>query len=319
MTVEEMNAKRIELGYSYRELAELSGVPVGTVQKIFGRITLRPRRETILKLERVLGKAAYVPGNTEQAGSVGRKYTNAGQVPGTVQVSETVQVREPAAAYNASGADYRASVSDDRFRDREAEERERWPQHHYSRQGQYTLEDYYALPEDQRVELIDGVFYDMGAPASPHQLIGGSVYSQLAAFRNANKGPCLPMMSPVDVQLNRDDRTVVQPDVLIVCDRSKITWKGIYGAPDFIVEVLSPATRKKDMTLKLAKYIDAGVREYWLIDPRTRQIVVHDLENGGIPAIYTFKDRVPVGIWEGKCAIDFSDVAELMDELFPEA
>ena len=284
MTVEEMNAKRIELGYSYRELAELSGVPVGTVQKVFGRITLRPRRETILKLERALGEPTYALRNTEQA-----------------------------------GADYRASVPDDRFRDREAEERERWPQHHYSRQGQYTLEDYYALPEDQRVELIDGVFYDMGAPASPHQLIGGSVYSQLAAFRNANKGPCLPMMSPVDVQLNRDDRTMVQPDVLIVCDRSKITWKGIYGAPDFIVEVLSPATRKKDMTLKLAKYIEAGVREYWMIDPRTRQIVVHDLENGGIPAIYTFKDRVPVGIWEGKCAIDFSDVAELMDELFPEA
>ena len=290
MTVEEMNAKRIELGYSYRELAELSGVPVGTVQKVFGRITLRPRRETILKLERALGEPTYALRNTEQAGPP----------------FQDVQ-------------DYRASVPDDRFRDREAEERERWPQHHYSRQGQYTLEDYYALPEDQRVELIDGVFYDMGAPASPHQLIGGSVYSQLAAFRNANKGPCLPMMSPVDVQLNRDDRTMVQPDVLIVCDRSKITWKGIYGAPDFIVEVLSPATRKKDMTLKLAKYIDAGVREYWLIDPRTRQIVVHDLENGGIPAIYTFKDRVPVGIWEGKCAIDFSDVAELMDELFPEA
>ena len=290
MTIEEMNAKRIELGYSYRELAELSGVPVGTVQKVFGRITLRPRRETILKLERALGEPTYALRNAEQAGPP----------------FQDVQ-------------DYRASVPDDRFRDREAEERERWPQHHYSRQGQYTLEDYYALPEDQRVELIDGVFYDMGAPASPHQLIGGSVYSQLAAFRNANKGPCLPMMSPVDVQLNRDDRTMVQPDVLIVCDRSKITWKGIYGAPDFIVEVLSPATRKKDMTLKLAKYIDAGVREYWLIDPRTRQIVVHDLENGGIPAIYTFKDRVPVGIWEGKCAIDFSDVAELMDELFPEA
>ena len=318
MTVEEMNAKRIELGYSYRELAELSGVPVGTVQKVFGRITLRPRRETILKLERALGEPTYALRNTEQAGP---PFRDVQYVSGAVgkEHTDSVQVREPAAAYNASGADYRASVPDDRFRDREAEERERWPQHHYSRQGQYTLEDYYALPEDQRVELIDGVFYDMGAPASPHQLIGGSVYSQLAAFRNANKGPCLPMMSPVDVQLNRDDRTMVQPDVLIVCDRSKITWKGIYGAPDFIVEVLSPATRKKDMTLKLAKYIDAGVREYWLIDPRTRQIVVHDLENGGIPAIYTFKDRVPVGIWEGKCAIDFSDVAELMDELFPEA
>lgn len=310
MTVAEMNRRRIERGYSCRELADLTGVPAGTIRKVFGGITKRPRRETLLKLERILGKPdSEMTGSAAPAG---------GAAPGTLTASGrsgdsgTMEVREPAEAY-------RVPLPDDRFRDREAEERERWPQHHYSRQGQYTLEDYYALPEDQRVELIDGVFYDMGAPASPHQLIGGSVYSQLAAFRNANKGPCLPMMSPVDVQLDRDNRTVVQPDVLVVCDRSKITYQGIYGAPDFIVEVLSPSTRKKDMTLKLAKYIEAGVREYWQIDPRTRQIVVHDLENGGIPAIYTFQDRVPVGIWEGKCCIVFSDVAELMDELFPEA
>ena len=72
------------------------------------------------------------------------------------------------------------------------------------------------------------------------------------------------------------------------------------------------------MTLKMAKYIDAGVREYWLIDPRTRQVVVHDFEHGNIPAIYTFLDKIPVGIWDGECRVDLAGAAELLDELFPE-
>ena len=278
MTLEELKQKRIELGFSYQELSELSKVPLGTIQKVFGGITSRPRRETILKLESVLGKKE--------------------------QRMPSVEVRDAAASYQYE--DRRRHVPNPETNT-----------HEYDRQGEYTLEDYYALPDEQRVELINGVFYDMGATTSPHQIIGGEIHAQLLSFRNARKGPCLPMMSPVDVQLDRDNRTMVQPDVIIVCDRSKITYKGIFGAPDFIVEVLSPSTRKKDMTLKMAKYIDAGVREYWLIDPRTRQVVVHDFEHGNIPAIYTFLDKIPVGIWDGECMVDLSGAAELLDELFP--
>ena len=279
MTLDELKQRRIELGFSYQELSELSKVPLGTIQKVFGGITSRPRRETILKLESVLGKKE--------------------------QRMPSVEVRDAAAAYQYE--DRRRYIPNPETNT-----------HEYDCLGEYTLEDYYALPEEQRVELINGVFYDMGAPTSPHQIIGGEIHAQLLSFRNARKGPWLPMMSPVDVQLDRDNRTMVQPDVIIVCDRSKITYKGIFGAPDFIVEVLSPSTRKKDMTLKMAKYIEAGVREYWLIDPRTRQVVVHDFESGNIPAIYTFLDKIPVGIWDGECMVDLSGAAELLDELFPE-
>ncbi len=280
MTIEELKARRIELGYSYQELAGLSGVPVGTLQKVFGGITARPRRDTILKLEKVLGKREY---------------------PETAAAAE---LREPAAAY--------------RYRNLRAEEEEHWPRRKYDRQGEYTVEDYYALPEDQRVELIDGIFYDMGAPTSPHQIIGGIIYAQLLTFRNRHGGPCIPMMSPVDVRLDRDEKTMVQPDVLIICDRSKLTYEGVVGAPDLVAEVLSPSTRKKDMTLKLSKYIAAGVREYWIIDPRTRQVVVYEFEKESMPAIYTFADRIPVGIWNGECSIDLKDTGELLEELFPE-
>ena len=186
------------------------------------------------------------------------------------------------------------------------------------KQGEYTLEDYYALPDEQRVELIDGVFYDMSAPSSPHQFIGGSIFSQLLQFRNDRKGKCLPMVSPVDVQLDCDNKTMVQQDVLIVCDRSKVTRRCVYGAPDFIVEVLSPSTRKKDMNLKMSKYGAAGVREYWMIDPDQRRVAVFDLEHLAFPVIYGFGDQIPVGIWNGECKIDLTDVCEILDDLFGE-
>ena len=165
------------------------------------------------------------------------------------------------------------------------------------------------------MELIDGVFYDMSAPTSPHQLIGGSIHSQLLNYRSAHKGKCLPMVSPIDVQLDCDNKTMIQPDVLIICDRSKITKKGIFGAPDFIVEVLSPSTRKKDMTLKMTKYLNAGVREYWMIDPDKRKVITYNLATMDIPMIYGFTEDIPVGIWYNKCLINLSEVDEILNEL----
>ena len=159
------------------------------------------------------------------------------------------------------------------------------------------------------------LFYDMAAPSYPHQIIGGSLHAQLLAFRNSRRGPCIPLISPADVQLDRDEKTMVQPDVMIVCDRSKIERNRVFGAPDFIAEVLSPSTRKKDMNLKMMKYAEAGVREYWMIDPDTRQVVVYDLEHESIPVIYTFGDPIPVLVWNGECVINLTDAAELLDEL----
>lgn len=120
-------------------------------------------------------------------------------------------------------------------------------------QGEYTPDDYYALPDDLRVELIDGVFYKMSSPTTIHQLIISLIWKDLWDYIEEKKGGCLPFASPVDVRLDRDDRTILQPDVLIVCDRNKIIRRCIYGAPDLIAEVLSPATRKKGFLFKAAK------------------------------------------------------------------
>lgn len=186
---------------------------------------------------------------------------------------------------------------------------------HYTtkKQGEFTLEDYYAIPDEQRVELIDGVIYDMGAPSVIHQLIIPAVFSVLHSYIRTNKGGCIPMMAPTDVRLDCDNRTMVQPDILIVCDRSKLTKLYIEGAPDFVIEVLSPSTRRKDLLLKAHKYQNAGVREYWLIDPDKKRIITYIFQGDDddiFPVIYTFEDKVPVAVFDNRCVVDFAEIYE---------
>ena len=178
------------------------------------------------------------------------------------------------------------------------------------RQGEYTLEDYYAIPDDIRVELIDGVIYDMSAPTFTHQDLAFELAVFLRNYIKDKKGKCKTYVSPIDVQLDRDDKTMVQPDVIVVCDRDKIMNRCLYGAPDFVVEILSPSTSKKDSTIKLKKYKHAGVREYWMVDPDKKKVVVYDWNKSDIPAVFGFDAKVSVGIFDGECVIDFAEIFE---------
>ena len=178
--------------------------------------------------------------------------------------------------------------------------------------GDYTIDDYYALPDDQRVELIDGVFYDMAAPTVEHQLLAGSVYAQLLAFIRSRKGKCIPLVSPVDVKLDEDNKTMVQPDVVVVCDREKITERVVLGGPDFVLEVVSPSSVTKDYIKKAAKYEAAGVREYWIVDPLTEKVIKYDLEEGSSPSIYPLAGKVSVSIVNNEIEIDFDEYKEFL-------
>ena len=171
-----------------------------------------------------------------------------------------------------------------------------------------TIDDYLALPEGVRVELIDGVFYDMAAPSSIHQRIGDLIGYEFNAYIDKNNGECVPFTAPTDVQLDCDDKTIVQPDVLVVCDRDKITKPRIVGAPDLIVEVLSDSNWYHDTHRKLWKYKKAGVKEYWIVMPNSLKILVYYFEKSDFPTEYGFGNEIPVGIWDGKCKVDFKKI-----------
>ena len=182
-------------------------------------------------------------------------------------------------------------------------------------QGEYTIDDYYAIPDEYRTELIDGVIYDMAAPTVIHQIVIAVIGNKLFNYVEKKKGKCIVLPAAVDVQLDCDDRTMVQPDILVVCKKEKMKKRNVYGAPDFVVEVLSPSTRKKDIYIKKEKYQKAGVREYWMVDTEKERVIVHRFEKNNLSVIYTFKDKVPVGIWEGECKVDFAEIARRIEFL----
>ena len=320
-TVADIKQKKNQYGYTCEQMAQLSGVPLSTVRKIMSGSTKSPRYQTIQAL------ASVFPAQKDGSIRYAKNVPSGNSAPAEEALyspdnRNPLSLQEPRAAYAA------------------------FPNHPYSqqsehskypRQGTYTLDDYLSLPDDQRAELIDGVFYDMSAPSTVHQLTAAAVHGEILRFIQEKKGTCMPFIAPTDVQLDRDNRSIVQPDVMIVCDRSMITWERICGAPDFILEVLSPGTRLKDMLIKTKKYCEAGVREYWMADIQ-KETVIKYLFTGNREAptekessagsyasankdafpestditvqIYPFSTPVPVSIFQDECLINFAEIAK---------
>ena len=346
MTIEEMKEMKRTLGYTNQMLADLSGVPYATIQKIFSGETRSPRRNTLIKLEKILspnhpgGRWNLSPNRPDRL-PLGDNPT-----PMDIECAEqynprmyyedfipctSMQVREILAEYGtgaavepdsvtgaAGGTDYGAGAaggtdygSDSGYDSLMGSGDRRFPN-----QGYYTVDDLDKLPDDVRVELIDGVIYVMAAPSVRHQVIVSRLCMMLTDFVDKNNGPCLVVPAPLDVQLDKSNDSKIQPDISIICDRDKIKKNKCWGAPDLVVEVLSPSTKKHDMLTKLRKYCFAGVREYWMIDADSNQVIVYrNMPDDLLPHVYTFGDKVPVGIWDDKCVIDFAPIAERVRQL----
>lgn len=162
----------------------------------------------------------------------------------------------------------------------------------------YTIEDIHALPDGQRAELIDGQIYMMTPPRTIHQRISGALHVAIYQYIKSNKGTCEVFAAPFAVYLNNDDRTYVEPDISVICDKDKIDDMGCNGAPDWVIEIVSPSDSHRDYGLKLFKYRTAGVREYWIVNPSTRTVTVYDFENESGTNQYTFDDAIPVRIYD---------------------
>ena len=174
----------------------------------------------------------------------------------------------------------------------------------------YTYADYLTWEGDERYELIEGVPYLMASPSQYHQEISVELARQLANFLFGK--PCKLYTAPFDVRLypqneNADD-TVVQPDLLVVCDSGKLDGRACNGAPTLVIEILSPSTSRKDLVLKMAHYRWAGVKEYWIIDPQKRLLCKHVLVDGSFTAEwFDAPSTVPVAVLPG-CEIDLAQV-----------
>lgn len=253
MTIEGLKKLKKELKLTNAQLSQESGVPLGTVNKIFSGATKSPQYDSVEAIERAIKEAVQ---------RVNGKYPNSGDFDLGAGV-----IREAQPAYGSCGTS--------------------------------AMDNHNKRFESERMELIDGVFYHMTLPDINHQILLSQIYLTIGGYIR-QKGLCWhALVFPVAVRLNKDNFTVVQPDIIVLCDRKLNSQEGIDGAPDFIVEVTSPASRRLDSVKKMQKYADAGVREYWIVDSCTQKVVVYQFEIDGIPHIYTFDDCVTSGIMAG--------------------
>ena len=325
MTVDQMNAIKGELRITYQELSKESGVPLGTLQKVLGGFTKDPRASTLHSIEDALCRMKR---NRELARGTF-----------TSEKRDIQVVRDGGNYYAPFSYGSETEKADDTAQNGDDERlrtyRQRIIMPEDGNPHIYTVEEREQLPDDRRTELINGVLYDMATPTTYHQMISQYVYMRLYECIVKHGMLCHAFMAPLDVQIDRDAYTMVQPDVFVVCDESQITPGNVQGPPAFILEVLSPSTRRKDQIDKLAKYSEAGVSEYWIIDPTKREIVVYDMRDkayedgcddtstedmreGYEVSVYHFTDRIPVLISENRCVIDMAPIKSELDRLYGE-
>lgn len=190
----------------------------------------------------------------------------------------------------------------------------------------YTIADIESLPKGERAELIDGEMFRMDAPLRIHQDIVMELSFEIKSYIRKNKGNCKVYAAPFAVRIKKDNRNYVEPDISVICDHEKLDEKGCLGAPDWMIEILSPSSMKMDCERKVKLYREAGVHEYWIVDPEKNTVTVYDFEHSdatqssnahlsgtsaliakswGEPLHYAFTERVKAGIFENLW-LDFS-------------
>lgn len=175
-----------------------------------------------------------------------------------------------------------------------------------------TLEQYEVLPEESRIEVFDDIVYDMAGPSQIHQSVSMQLSTVINNYLLRRKGPCSIFSAPFDVMLSDKPLTIVHPDIMVICDKNKLDGKRCNGAPDFIIEIVSPGSPSDDYIRKLYYYKNYGVREYWIVDPRRKIITVNYFEGNIVSVQYPFDSIIKVNIYED-LFINFSDIADMLN------
>ena len=172
----------------------------------------------------------------------------------------------------------------------------------------YTVEELESMPEGIRAELIDGRIFYQATPSRLHQGLLSFIQGTIWSYIRDQGGNCRVYQAPLALYLNRDNETYLEPDLMVVCDESRLDEKGCHGAPDMVAEIVSPSSRSRDYLMKLSLYQKAGVREYWIVDPEQGKIMVYRFDIGNVE-IYGFQDTVGLSVLDG-LEIDFSKFKE---------
>lgn len=260
MDISDLKKLKKEAGLTNAEIAELSGIPVSTVNKIFSGATKNPRYATLLAIEQVLTTKEKIPFTYDKL------------------KEEPSIVRDASAPYMYSAREYDG-------------------------------EDIEKLSEWSRAELINGKLYMLSAPNRLHQYFVAELLFEIKSYIRKNNGKCDVYASPFDVRLFGDDSTIVQPDILVVCNKDILTEKGCSGAPDWVIEIVSKSNSSHDYVRKLIQYQKACVREYWIVNPFQELISVFNFEDAKKSGEYNYGEPVPSGVLEG-LEIRFGEVVE---------
>lgn len=162
----------------------------------------------------------------------------------------------------------------------------------------YTIADIEALPDGERAELIDGEMFMMATPMTVHQRILVKLIFEIETFIRKNKGNCELLPVPFGVYIKKDDRNYVEPDISVICHEDKLDEKGCHGAPDWVIEIVSPSSRKMDYVRKTTLYQETGVREYWIVDPKKEMVTIYEADQWVIPVCHSFTEEIQVGIYK---------------------
>ncbi len=175
-----------------------------------------------------------------------------------------------------------------------------------------TLEQYEALPAEKRTEVFDGIAYDMASPSQIHQSISMQLSTVINNYILRKKGECSIFSAPFDVKLSDTPLVIVQPDIMVICDKNKLDGKRCNGAPDFIIEIVSPENPSDDYIRKLYYYKNYGVREYWIAYPKRKIVTINYFEKNILNVQYSFYSTIKVNIYDD-LLINFSNITELLN------
>lgn len=293
LSIDELRQKKKELKLTTADIAYNTELPLSTVSKIMTGETKNPSYITIEKIHEFICR--------EEMKIRLKAYIEAVSKYLDDHPDEDVDQKEFYIEYTKKHPFHDFAGGEDKSK--KDEKHSIWENLALDDAHRATIKDFADLGETRNIELMDGYFIVNQSPNLNHHLLVKHIGNIVDRFIDDNHGKCVMFNTGIGVFIDSDEFSCLIPDICVLCDRTKFVSEGIVGAPDWVIEVTSPATARNDYTTKMHKYMSAGVREYWIVDPNKETVTVHIEGMPMIIHLYGFDDEIPVNIYDGKLKI----------------